>query len=66
MCGIAGIVRNHPFDGSAQICAMTELMRHRGPDGAGFVALEPGRGRVEAADLEPRSASPPCGSGTAG
>ena len=45
MCGIAGIVQNHPGtgDSSAVIRGMTEALRHRGPDGEGYAFLpQPG------------------------
>jgi asparagine synthase (glutamine-hydrolysing) len=36
MCGIAGIVAPEGFD-PAQLVSMTHLVKHRGPDGYGFV-----------------------------
>jgi asparagine synthase (glutamine-hydrolysing) len=43
MCGIAGIVSPHPARWGQTIKAMTDAIRHRGPDGQGVVALDPGR-----------------------
>ena len=35
MCGIAGYVFAHPFDGSNLIASMLEAIARRGPDGRG-------------------------------
>lgn len=45
MCGICGLVFDEPTDASAQLGRMTAALAHRGPDGEGHVALEPGRPR---------------------
>jgi len=44
MCGIAGIVHsgNWPVD-AGLLQRMTDVMQHRGPDGRGFILLDPGR-----------------------
>lgn len=59
MCGIAGVIRKQHFDGSTTIGVMTDAMRHRGPDGSGFVALTPGRPRNKSAEYVPRSGMAP-------
>ncbi|MBF0102156.1 MAG: asparagine synthase (glutamine-hydrolyzing) [Desulfobacterales bacterium] len=41
MCGIAGIVLSTPMVMKSDIINMTQRLRHRGPDGIGFVALNP-------------------------
>ncbi|MDZ7651141.1 MAG: asparagine synthase (glutamine-hydrolyzing) [Burkholderiaceae bacterium] len=66
MCGIAGFLdlRNHALDLStarAQLRAMTDAIRHRGPDGEGAwidgpVAL--GHRRLSIVDLSPTGAQP--------
>ncbi len=56
MCGIAGISSNEPGDHSATIMRMTDALRHRGPDGYGFVALDPGDRHVEFAESLPSAA----------
>jgi len=43
MCGIAGLLFDVPTDGGEVLLAMTEAMRHRGPDGRGHIALRPGQ-----------------------
>ncbi len=53
MCGIAGLAGPVPRNGSAVIAAMCEAIRHRGPDGAGFVALHPGRKHCYGATATP-------------
>src|SRR3954465_11374636 len=39
MCGIAGIIsrQNNAIDVSEKIAAMSNTLRHRGPDGEGFM-----------------------------
>src|SRR5260370_18759482 len=39
MCGIAGIVAPEGFD-PTQLVSMTHLVKHRGPDGYGFVYFD--------------------------
>ncbi len=41
MCGIAGILSDHPEHYGEQVTKMTEAMIHRGPDDWGYVALDP-------------------------
>jgi len=43
MCGIAGIHGHRPLRAGRALLAMTEALRHRGPDGRGHVILRPGR-----------------------
>lgn len=38
MCGIAGVFQRNPFN-TAVLLRMSELMRHRGPDGEGFLLI---------------------------
>jgi|WetSurMetagenome_2_1015567.scaffolds.fasta_scaffold00026_55 asparagine synthase (glutamine-hydrolysing) len=69
MCGIAGMVRrdNLPIDGR-ELLAMTDRMRHRGPDGGGtrVIAGPPGSGlcaglghrRLSIIDLSPLGRQP--------
>jgi len=54
MCGIAGLLATVPFDGTDTIQRMTDALLHRGPDGDGFVALDPSSRRVAPADLRPQ------------
>lgn len=44
MCGIAGIIVKRPagINLSEAIVAMTQALRHRGPDGEGFITATPG------------------------
>src|SRR5690606_7658462 len=64
MCGIAGIVR---FDGETvserHLRAMTDILRHRGPDGSGiYVARQVGLGhrRLAILDLSESGKQPMC------
>lgn len=43
MCGIAGLLYDELTPASEPIAAMTEALRHRGPDGVGYVSLYRGR-----------------------
>jgi len=43
MCGIAGILSHAPSRSGRALLAMTDALRHRGPDGRGHVTLWPGR-----------------------
>ena len=43
MCGITGIINAQGnINLSAYVLEMTDALRHRGPDGEGFVCFEPG------------------------
>lgn len=56
MCGIAGILTSAPVRAGCALWAMTEALRHRGPDGCGHVVLDPGRpGRRPVTDLPPET-----------
>jgi len=66
MCGIAGIVALDGFD-PAQLMSMTHLVKHRGPDGYGFVYFDflsnsPGEG-FHNQDGYPRLEKPSLGFG---
>ncbi|MBR1199504.1 asparagine synthase (glutamine-hydrolyzing) [Bradyrhizobium sp. AUGA SZCCT0158] len=39
MCGIAALISPKPIEQSANILAMCDVLRHRGPDGEGYVLL---------------------------
>lgn len=55
MCGIAGLVSAEALEGAVPIEGMTDALRHRGPDGGGYVDLEPGTARPGPAGLRPSS-----------
>jgi asparagine synthase (glutamine-hydrolysing) len=66
MCGIAGVVASDP-EALRGIAAMTEALRHRGPDDEGYLYAEPGgaacafagRDTAPGLGLPPLPASPP-------
>lgn len=57
MCGIAGLLREQPFPAGGVITQMMDTLRHRGPDGTGCVALEPGQPRIKPATTIPEDSA---------
>jgi asparagine synthase (glutamine-hydrolysing) len=61
MCGIAGSLRWDGFDDTAAVQAMTDALRHRGPDAGGVVKRGPmvlGHRRLSIIDLDPSANQP--------
>ena len=57
MCGIAGIYSPEKFRMGFLLGKMTDALTHRGPDGQGYVSLNPGQPRNEPAADIPSSES---------
>jgi asparagine synthase (glutamine-hydrolysing) len=46
MCGIAALLAPRPVEQAANIVAMCDLLRHRGPDGEGYVVFSDRRAQI--------------------
>jgi asparagine synthase (glutamine-hydrolysing) len=58
MCGIAGIISNTPQILNYEIKAMTNIIRHRGPDDEGFLLVNPNHEKIFSGDETPSNNTP--------